>query len=323
MVQHGDFTVQGANGTSTAMTLQRGTVTAASGTSVTVKSTDGFTATYAVDSSTRGRTTNLAKGDNVLVIAQKARRQGGPDPRGRRPVRAVSGEQWSIRRGSATATVVELGGGLRTYTVDGVDIVAGYGPDEVARFGRGQQLMPWPNRIRDGRYSFAGKQYQLPLTEPALGNASHGLVRWLPWRLLSHDDSSLCVGATLFPQPGWDGLLELELTYALGDEGLTVTPVATNRGSATVPFGYGAHPYVALGETPLAARGSPCSGAAGDARGRPEAADRDCAGAPRARLPHAAGAGHGEPGHGIHAGGPGRCGPVGGHAQLTGGPARR
>lgn len=72
MVQHGDFTVQGANGTDTAMTLQRGTLTAASGTSVTVKSTDGYTATYAVDSSTRGRTTNLAKGDTVLVIAQKA-----------------------------------------------------------------------------------------------------------------------------------------------------------------------------------------------------------------------------------------------------------
>jgi hypothetical protein len=72
MVQHGDFTVQSANGTPTAMTLQRGTVTAASGTSVTVKSSDGFTATYAVDSSTRGRATNLAKGDTVLVIAQKA-----------------------------------------------------------------------------------------------------------------------------------------------------------------------------------------------------------------------------------------------------------
>jgi hypothetical protein len=71
-VQHGDFTVQGADGTSTAMTLQRGTVTAASGTSVSVKSTDGFTATYVVDSSTRGRTANLAKGDDVLVIAQKA-----------------------------------------------------------------------------------------------------------------------------------------------------------------------------------------------------------------------------------------------------------
>lgn len=71
-VQHGEFTVQAADGTSTAMTLQRGTVTAASGTSVTVKSADGFTATYAVDSSTRGRTTNLAKGDTVLVVAQKS-----------------------------------------------------------------------------------------------------------------------------------------------------------------------------------------------------------------------------------------------------------
>lgn len=166
-------------------------------------------------------------------------------------MRALSGEQWEIRRGSATITVVELGGGLRTYSVDGVEIMAGYGPGEIARFGRGQVLMPWPNRIRDGRYSYAGKQFQLSLTEPALGNATHGLVRWLPWTLLSQEESSVRVGATLFPQPGWDGLLELEVAYVLGDEGLTVTPSATNRGSATVPFGYGAHPYVALGDTPL------------------------------------------------------------------------
>lgn len=71
-VQHGEFTVQGANGTPRVMTVQRGTVTAASSTSVSVKSPDGFTATYAVDSSTRGKTTNLANGDTVLVVAQKA-----------------------------------------------------------------------------------------------------------------------------------------------------------------------------------------------------------------------------------------------------------
>lgn len=167
-------------------------------------------------------------------------------------MKGLSGEQWEIRKGSAAATVVELGGGLRTYSVGTVEILAGYGSGEIALFGRGQVLMPWPNRVRDGRYSYAGQEYQLPLTEPSLGNASHGLVRWLPWRLLSHDESSVRVGATLFPQPGWDGLLELEVTYALGDEGLVVTPLATNRGSVTVPFGYGAHPYVALGETPLA-----------------------------------------------------------------------
>ena len=63
----------------------------------------------------------------------------------------LSGEQWTIRYGSHEVTVVQLGGGLRTYTLDGVDVVAGYRVDEVARAGRGQLLMPWPNRIRDGR----------------------------------------------------------------------------------------------------------------------------------------------------------------------------
>ena len=47
--------------------------------------------------------------------------------------------------------------------------------------GRGQLLMPWPNRIRDGAYAFGGRDLQLPLTEPKRHNASHGLVRWAAW----------------------------------------------------------------------------------------------------------------------------------------------
>lgn len=164
----------------------------------------------------------------------------------------LSGEQWTIRYGSHEVTVVQLGGGLRTYTLDGVDVVAGYRVDEVARAGRGQLLMPWPNRIRDGRYTWGGTDYQLPLSEPAHLNASHGLVRWMPWQATRRDESTLAVTARLFPQPGWDGLLDLEVGYALGDAGLVVTSTATNAGPGAVPFGYGAHPYVAIGDTPLA-----------------------------------------------------------------------
>jgi hypothetical protein len=70
-VQHGEFTVTGSGGTPTVMTLQRGTVTAASSTSLSVKSADGFTATYALDSSTRAPARTVANGDSVLVLAQK------------------------------------------------------------------------------------------------------------------------------------------------------------------------------------------------------------------------------------------------------------
>ena len=70
-VQHGEFTVQ-QDGKAVVMTLQRGAVTKASDTSVTVKSDDAFTATYVLSDDTRGRTKALAVGDSVLVVAEKA-----------------------------------------------------------------------------------------------------------------------------------------------------------------------------------------------------------------------------------------------------------
>src|SRR5262245_29396426 len=88
------------------------------------------------------------------------------------------------------AVVVEVGAGLRSLTRGGHDVVAGYGPEEMASGGRGQLLLPWPNRVRDGRYRFGGRRQQLALTEPAHGNAAHGLTRWVNWSLLDHDASS-------------------------------------------------------------------------------------------------------------------------------------
>ena len=166
-----------------------------------------------------------------------------------------SGEQWTIRQGRQEAIVVEVGGGLRTYRVDGTDVLAGYADDEVCRAGRGQVLMPWPNRIRDGKYAFGGAELQLGLSEAALHNASHGLVRWATWQLHWHDDdwSALTVRTRLHPQPGWDGILDLSVNYVLESDGLVVSVHATNVGDRPAPFGFGAHPYVALGATPLAA----------------------------------------------------------------------
>lgn len=164
---------------------------------------------------------------------------------------APSGEQWPLSAGRDELVVVEVGGGLRTWTRDGADVLAGYAVDAPCTSGRGQQLIPWPNRIRDGRYSSGGEDRQLPLTEVDLGNASHGLVRWAPWRLVERTDSSLTVSHRLFPQPGWDWHLESTTTYAVAPDGLTVTTRVANLGEGVAPFGYGAHPYVAIGDTPV------------------------------------------------------------------------
>ena len=163
-----------------------------------------------------------------------------------------TGAQWTIRRGGDELVVVEFGGGIRGYTRAGVDVVAGYGPDEMSVAGRGQQLIPWPNRLRDGKYTHAGTERQLALTEPAKHNASHGLVRWTTWDLLDQTSTSITVGQRLHPQPGWAWVLELTTIYALADDGLTVTTTALNVGEGDAPYGYGAHPYLSIADTPVA-----------------------------------------------------------------------
>lgn len=160
---------------------------------------------------------------------------------------APSGAQLVIRHGGQQAVVVEVGGGLREYTVDGHDRLDGYPISAVCSGGRGQVLMPWPNRVQDGRWEFAGRTQQLALTEPEAGNAIHGLVRWSAWQVVEQTESRVVVEHRLYPQPGWPGTLELRIEYELGSDGLAVTMAATNAGAESCPYGAGAHPYLTLG----------------------------------------------------------------------------
>jgi aldose 1-epimerase len=145
--------------------------------------------------------------------------------------------------------VTELGATLRSFTNAGRDVLRGFPADRSPSGGAGQQLIPWPNRIRDGKYSFDGRDQQLALSEPARLNASHGLVRHSVWRLTELAESSATLSLRIFPQPGWPGVLEATLRYAVGPGGLVVDVGATNIGSTPVPFGYGAHPYLTVGES--------------------------------------------------------------------------
>lgn len=158
-----------------------------------------------------------------------------------------SGQRILIRHGVYTAETVEVGAGLRTLHKDGVPLIAGYPPDRMCDAGRGQLLLPWPNRVRDGRYEFAGSTHQLPVNEVAAGNAIHGLTRWAPWTVLGRTDSAVRWGHVLHPQPGYPFRLRLECDYRLGDDGLTVTVTATNDGGSPAPYGHGMHPYLTVG----------------------------------------------------------------------------
>ena len=160
---------------------------------------------------------------------------------------APTGEQIEIAAGDQQAVVVEVGGGLRSYSAGGRELVDGYGADEMSSSGRGQALIPWPNRLQDGSYEFDGRRHQLPLNEPEHRNAIHGLVRWAAWTASEREPHRVVMEHVLYPQPGYPFSLTLSIEYALSDSGLRVRTTATNVGTGPCPYGSGAHPYLTLG----------------------------------------------------------------------------
>jgi aldose 1-epimerase len=166
----------------------------------------------------------------------------------------LSGRQVRLAAHDQELVAVEVGGGLRTYRAGADDILDGYGEEEACSGGRGQLLLPWPNRLAGGRFSFAGRSFQAPLDEPERGNAIHGLVRWAnwavpdatpqPWGPQTPPDA-IAVTYRLHPRPGWGWVLDVRVTYRLVDgRGLEVRTAVTNRSDQPCPVGWGWHPYL-------------------------------------------------------------------------------
>lgn len=160
---------------------------------------------------------------------------------------APSGEQIEITLGNQRAVVVQVGGGLRAYSAAGRELLDGYPADQMSPSGRGQVLIPWPNRVEGGSYEFEGRRHQLPLDQPDEQNAIHGLVRWAAWTAVKRESHRVVMRHVLHPQPGYPFSLALGIEYRLAERGLEVRTTATNVGSEACPYGGGAHPYLTAG----------------------------------------------------------------------------
>jgi aldose 1-epimerase len=159
----------------------------------------------------------------------------------------ITGQQYQIQVGDYRATVTELGAGLRELLFRDQPVIAGYEADELPPAGAGQLLAPWPNRVDGGRYTFGGAEFQLALTEPARGNAIHGLTRWTAWMLARQEAGAVLLRSAPHGAQGYPFCLEIDAEYGLGDDGLRVTITARNLGSHAAPYGTGSHPYLTAG----------------------------------------------------------------------------
>lgn len=158
-----------------------------------------------------------------------------------------SGKQYQLNHAGQQVTVVEVGGGIRSYQRDGVPVFQDYPESAMCDGAHGAPLIPWPNRLGDGRYRFDDVDYQLPLTEPEKRNAIHGLLRWHSWGVREYTPKRIEMAVQLHPTPGYPFALDVTIDYRLGRGGLTVATTATNVGDKSCPYGCGQHPYLSPG----------------------------------------------------------------------------
>jgi aldose 1-epimerase len=149
--------------------------------------------------------------------------------------------------GDARLAVDLRGGGMRRLVVDDWDVIDGYPAGAVTEGWRGAVLVPWPNRVRHGRWVWQGRELQLDLQSLEQPHALHGLVAWQPWSVLAQDGDEVTVGTTVVPHQGYPFRLAVALDYALAPHRLSVTMRVRNIGGTAAPVAVGMHPYLHVG----------------------------------------------------------------------------
>lgn len=165
------------------------------------------------------------------------------------------GTVWTIRHGGFVARIAQAGAALLGLRRGEHWLTEPTPLDSAPAAGNGQLLVPWPNRVRDGRYSLGDQTLQLGLTEPARHNASHGLLRSAEYRTVSRTEAALTVTARIFPTSGYPFRVDHTVRFELSENGLQVAHELAHRGAPdapAAPVAIGAHPYLRVGEVPVA-----------------------------------------------------------------------
>ncbi len=155
----------------------------------------------------------------------------------------LTGEQYTIRHGDYEATICEQGAILRVLRWKGTDLIAPFDADRPDPCCNGYMLMPYPNRIEEGRYTFEGKTYQFPIDEPERNTSLHGTGYRAFWKVVDQQADTVSLEwhnaaeATSYPFK-----VRARVRYTLTDDGLRLEMTAFNDGTVDAPWAFGIHP---------------------------------------------------------------------------------
>ena len=107
----------------------------------------------------------------------------------------------------------------------------------------GTPLLFPPNRIAGGRFALGGREYHLPVNEPATGCFLHGTLHQTPFDVADSSTSRarLCYRAEAGAYLGFPHAFTMELSYVLGEAGLVQQVRLTNESKLPMPAAVGFH----------------------------------------------------------------------------------
>lgn len=164
---------------------------------------------------------------------------------------------FSNDHGDAFSVVPQFGACLLDLQFNGLSVLDGYAtPAELIdnKWSKNIILLPYPNRLRDGRYTHAGKTYQFKLTSPDTQNSIHGFGKDAPMTIetawTDENEAGLtCLWAYDGHQTAYPFPFEARISMILRGGAFTVNMSVYNNGTATIPVGLGWHPYFKMSET--------------------------------------------------------------------------
>ncbi len=155
-----------------------------------------------------------------------------------------------IRKGAWVAGVCpRLGGNLIYLLYDSKNVLRPLVDEsqlDTNPYLQGSPILLPANRTYEGKFTFEGKEYHMPVNEAATNSHLHGLVHRQPFALLSKSETSVTmrfVNTNGFVYP-FD--FEILVTYTVDDNGLTQTFEIKNTGNRNMPYTFCLHTTFAM-----------------------------------------------------------------------------
>jgi aldose 1-epimerase len=154
----------------------------------------------------------------------------------------------SLRAGRlAVELAPAAGGSITRFAIDGVDVLRPASPDTPSS-GRGNEassypLVPFSNRIANGRLAFGGREIVLEPNWPGVRHPMHGDGWSATWRVERSDAVSAELLYEHDGRRGWPFRYRARQTFRLTEDTLSVGMAIENLEPHAVPAGLGLHPF--------------------------------------------------------------------------------